>query len=58
MPVMNTEQDSGGRPRSAECGTPSGYTSHYYHGERPCEACKDAHREYRRAWRKAKAVAK
>jgi hypothetical protein len=26
----------------APCGTPAAYTRHRYHGERPCEACRDA----------------
>lgn len=28
-----------GRPRSARCGTPSGYTRHQLDGEKPCDAC-------------------
>lgn len=26
----------------APCGTPAAYARHRYHGERPCEACREA----------------
>lgn len=37
------------KPR-AKCGTQAGYASHYYHREKPCEACRRAQAEYKRAW--------
>ena len=58
MPDVNIPRNKGGRPRTAQCGTTSGYTAHYYRGEAPCEACKDAHRAYRRQWRARKRTAK
>lgn len=45
-----------GRPSSAKCGTPSGYVSHYYFGEKPCQECRKAMAEdqaRRRAAREA-----
>lgn len=36
----------------AECGTKSGHKRHIRKGEKPCEPCKAAKREYDRLWRK------
>lgn len=46
------------RVRTAECGTMSGYASHYYHGEAPCQPCKDAQYAYIRQWRENRKEAK
>lgn len=40
--------------KRAECGTISGCTSHYYHQEKPCDACRAAQAAYMRAYRKRK----
>jgi hypothetical protein len=32
----------------AQCGTYSGYNSHLYFGEDPCEPCREANRQYKR----------
>lgn len=37
----------------ARCGTTSGYTSHQHKGEKPCDACATAKREYDQRWRSA-----
>ncbi|WP_156802511.1 hypothetical protein [Corynebacterium lubricantis] len=43
-------------PRDRQkCGTMSGYRQHVRHGERACEACNDANREYMREYRERKA---
>ena len=34
--------------RQAQCGTPSGYQRHRRNEEAPCQACKDANRDYNR----------
>ena len=34
--------------RQAQCGTPSGYQRHRRNDETPCQACKDANRDYNR----------
>ena len=34
--------------RQAQCGTPSGYQRHRRNEEKPCQACKDANRDYNR----------
>lgn len=39
------------------CGTYSGYTTHYRHGQKPCAPCRDARRDYelrRRAIKRSK----
>jgi WhiB family redox-sensing transcriptional regulator len=36
-----------GRPRlPVRCGTTSGYVTHYRHGEKPCDACREARSRY------------
>lgn len=40
-------------PRTARCGTPSGYRRHQLDGEKPCDACATAKREYDMDWRRA-----
>ena len=40
-----------GRPRSAECGTISGYESHKYYRETACKKCITANKVYRKQWR-------
>lgn len=35
-----------GPPRTARCGTTSGYTRHQLDGEKPCDACALAKKEY------------
>jgi len=42
-----------GRPRTAECGTPGGYSAHHKHKETPCDACREAWRVYSREWRES-----
>lgn len=37
----------------ARCGTNSGYTAHQTRGEKPCDACATAKREYDQRWRAA-----
>ena len=37
-----------GRPRSARCGTPSGYSRHQLDAEKPCDACAAAKAAYDR----------
>ena len=48
------------RPRSArapvECGTTAGEARHRRHGEEPCDACKEAKLEYKRALRRRRAA--
>ena len=47
--------------RQAQCGTPSGYQRHRRNQEQPCQACRDANREYNRqkdAQRKERANAR
>ena len=38
---------------AARCGTPSGFSAHQRHGERPCPACYSAKQEYDKRWRSA-----
>ncbi len=38
--------------RKSACGTYSGYVSHIWHGEDPCQACRDANNAYQKALRK------
>ena len=40
------ERPNAGRPRSAQCGTESGYGSHRYYREPACGPCKAAHSAY------------
>ena len=35
-----------------EHGTPAAYRRHYKRGEKPCDACRDAHNERQYRWRK------
>lgn len=35
--------------RGSACGTYSGYVSHVWHGEEPCQACRDANNDYNKA---------
>lgn len=41
------------KPRTARCGTPSGYNRHKLDGEKPCDACHAAKSEYDKRWRSA-----
>lgn len=41
------------KPRTARCGTPSGWNRHRLDGEKPCDACARAKREYDKQWRSA-----
>lgn len=36
------------RRRLAQCGTVAGHAQHYRHGEKPCDLCQQAHRDYQR----------
>lgn len=39
------------RETAAECGSSAGYQRHLRDGDRPCDLCADAWRDYQRAWR-------
>lgn len=41
------------RPRTARCGTLSGYARHKLDDNKPCDACTAAKREYDKRWRAA-----
>ena len=39
------------------CGTNSGYVQHYRDNEKPCSACRGAHKAYQKAYSAARHVA-
>ena len=52
---------AGQRPRTPRqrppCGTASGYRSHLWYGETPCDPCKAAHPAYKTEWRRQRGAA-
>lgn len=55
-PVPRAPRARMGPPRTAACGTKSGYAAHRRHGEYPCEPCRAAKAEYERRYRERVAL--
>ena len=53
--MADTKTDKRPPTTRRQCGTVSGYQGHYRHGERPCEPCRVANREYQKDRREKKA---
>lgn len=49
IPALQHRAPNHGRRRSIQpCGTKAAYDRHLYHGQPPCEPCRDAYRAYER----------
>ena len=55
VPVVTTPAPKAVRVSMAAHGTMSAYRTHYRHGEKPCDLCREANRQHTRAYRAKKA---